>query len=150
MIPVRPVWQSFWGQLDTPSSFPNDWYGAATNQATHWAVAMFSTIAFCLVYGLVFSEMPYRWPVFAGASLGYLFYVEVWRQGWQGADSINDWVFWSLGAAVPLVALEEVWFRPNVCLEPRNVEGLALLGATAVIYLAHIIPRYLRQQKEAT
>lgn len=140
------VWQSFWGELDTPSSFPDDWYGAATNQGTHWAIGLVLSSAICQVFFVIFGEMPYREVVWLTVVSGYLLH-EIRRQGWDGVDTITDTMFVSLGAAFPLVSLKEIGTGAERSLAPKAESGLLLLAATLIIYAAHIIPRLVRHRR---
>jgi hypothetical protein len=145
---IRAILHAFWGELNTPSSFRADPYGALTNQAGHVAFGAFIAAAICLIYGAWFGEMPYRWPTWVCVTFAYLLLVEWRQQGWKGADSLIDGGFVSLGAAAPLVALKEVSAHPKVILEPQTDEGLAILGAIVVALSAYVYPRALRWWRE--
>ena len=142
---IRAVLSAFWGELNTPNAYRDDPYGALTNQAGHLALGAFGAAALSLAYCAVGGEMPFRWPVWAGITMVYLLAVEWLWQDWSGPDSVIDGGFVSLGAAVPLAALQEVAFYPNVILEPRPQEGLAILGAIVVALSAYVYPRAVRK-----
>lgn len=84
-------------------------YGFTTNQISHAAAIGFLLI----VYGLtlfwvwLYGEYPFKWMIALVGGLGYFAY-ELWDQGWQGADTIEDWWFVNVyGVWAPLVALSE-------------------------------------------
>jgi hypothetical protein len=62
----------------------------------------------CLGAFVVTGELPYRVDVFAVCLLGYVFF-ELYFQGWQGFDTVDDTVFVvAYGAGAPLYAFHEV------------------------------------------
>jgi hypothetical protein len=132
---------AFWGELNTPAAFPNDPYGALTNQAGHLCLGACLVATYCLIFCGIMGEMPYRLPTWALVTFGYLITIEWVGQGWQGPDSVFDGGFVSLGAAAPLVALKEVQFQPKVVLEPQIEQGLTLLAVIAVALAAYVFPR---------
>lgn len=148
---IRKVWQSFWNELNTPGSFPNDPYGALTNQAGHVCIGAFLVSAYCLAFAGLFGEMPYRVPTWGLITVLYLVLIEGIQQKSGGADSLIDGGFVSLGAAAPLAALKEVSFQPKVVLEPQPENGLAVLAVILVALAAYVYPRAVgkwRQGKE--
>lgn len=142
---IRAVWLAFWGELNTPSAYQDDPYGALANQSGHLALGAFLAAALSLAYCGIFGEMPFRWPVWASVVTTYLVAVEWLKQGWSGADSVIDSAFVALGAAAPLVSLKEVAFIPRVVLEPQPREGLTLLAVIVVALAAHVYPRAVRR-----
>lgn len=142
---IRAVWQSFWGDLNTPSAFRDDPAGAAANQAGHLAIGAFAAAFLSLAYCAIYGEMPFRIAVWLGVTWGYLVAVEWLTQGWKGGDSIIDGAFVSLGAAVPLASLKEVSFQPRVVLEPRPEQGLLILATIAVALAVYVYPRAVRK-----
>ena len=142
---IRAVWLAFWGELNTPSSFRADWYGAMTNAVGHIAMGAFLASALSLAYCAWAGEMPFRWPVWAAITLGYLLTVEWFVQRWSGPDSLIDGGFVSLGAAAPLASLREVAFFPSVKLEPQPLQGLTVLAVILLALAAYVLPR-LRQK----
>ncbi len=144
----RAVWLSFWGDLNTPESYYDEPGKAAANQGAHWALGLALASLVCLIYFRLFGEMPHREAVWAAVVTGYLF-LELRRQEWQGADTINDTMFVGLGAAFALVSLKEIWVGGQRCLDPRADEGLLLMAATLVIFAAHLTPRAWRQWRGA-
>jgi hypothetical protein len=145
---IGAVWQSFWGELNTPAEFKNDPYGAFTNQAGHLCLGASLVSAYCLMFCGIMGEMPYRLPTWALFTFGYLIAIEWTSQGWKGADSVFDGGFVSLGVAAPLVALKEVQFQPKVVLEPQIEQGLALLALIVVALAAYVLPRAVGKWRE--
>ena len=94
--------------LSEPSAFVNDWYGWLTNQVSHIGLGVFLTFAVCVLYWLMWSEMPYKTAVYAVIFFGYVAF-EVFYQGWRSFDTIEDTVFTvGYGAASILSAFSEV------------------------------------------
>lgn len=145
---IGTILRAFWGDLNTPSSFPNDPQGALTNQIGHLALGAFLAAFISLIYCAMAGEMPFRWAVWAGVSAAYLVMIEWLKQDWQKADSLIDGAFVSLGAAAPLAALKEVSFQPKVALEPQPEQGLAVLAVCLVALAAYVYPRAVRKWKE--
>lgn len=139
---------AFWGELNTPSAYRADPYGALKNQVGHVAFGAFLASALSLGYCAWFGEMPFRWPIWAAITLGYLLTVEWFVQRWSGPDSLIDGGFVSLGAAAPLAALKEVALYPSVTLEPQPVQGLVVLGVIVLALAVYVIPRALQKSRE--
>lgn len=144
----RAAWQSFWGDLDTPSSYPDRPDLAAANQAGHWSVGVGLAGFACLMWFAILGEMPHREAVWAAVVCLYLTW-EIRRQGWEGVDTITDTIFVALGAAFPLFSLKERMTPEGPTLDPRPDLGLPLMAATLVILAAHLIPRARRRLKRA-
>jgi hypothetical protein len=124
----------FMTSLFEPDDFLDDWYGWLTNQVSHIGVGVKLAFLMCLGAFVVTGELPYRVDVFAVCFLGYVFF-ELYFQGWQGFDTVDDTVFVvAYGAGAPLYAFHEV-----------NVGSLEVMGvltdlipffAVATIHLA--------------
>lgn len=141
------IWAVFWGDVNTPSNFANDWYGGVTNQIGHVMLGLFAVCAICVAYAVAFGEMPWRGPVGMGIIAVYFFGIELWRQKWQGADTIVDTCFVALGVIAPLVSLHEVAFSPAIKLQ-LDIYGLAISMTAIVIGLAgYAYPRIDRGLK---
>lgn len=136
------IWKSFWGELNTPDSFSDQPYEGALNQAGHIMIGATAAVILCLLWQMAFGEMPYRWAVGLGLSIGYLLLIECLRQGWQGADSVVDAAFVSLGVALPLISLREV--RPGA-LEPQAIPGIVGLLCAAAALGLYVYPRARRK-----
>ena len=144
---IREALSALWSDLSTPDAFPNDPYGALTNQAGHLCLGAALAATYCLIFCGIMGEMPYRLPTWALVTFGYLITIEWVGQGWQGPDSVIDGGFVSLGAAAPLVALKEVSFQPKVVLEPQVEQGLTLLALIAAALGAYVLPRYIGHRR---
>ncbi len=146
----QQIWKMFWGNLNTPESYPTDWYSALTNQSAHWAWAAAAVCAICAAYVLYFQEMPPRWELWLIVVFSYSFIIEYLRQGWRKHDSFNDTYFIALGAGGPLISLYEVRIHPQVDLGlTYNGWGFAAWAIVVVIsFAAHVIPRIIRKIKE--
>jgi hypothetical protein len=98
----------FMTSLFEPDDFLDDWYGWLTNQVSHIGVGVKLAFLMCLGAFVVTGELPYRVDVFAVCLLGYVFF-ELYFQGWQGFDTVDDTVFVvAYGAGAPLYAFHEV------------------------------------------
>lgn len=138
------VWQAFWGDLNRPETFASDPYGALTNQAGHVLLGGVAVCTVCVLWALLYSEMPYRWPTGLIVVGLYAALVEWWRQGWQRGDSLIDTAFVALGVAGPLVSLTEVRVRVNVEMQLQPwAFGLWLAGTVAALAV-HVAPRIKR------
>ena len=142
------VWRSFWGELNTPDDFHDKPYEGGMNQAVHWIMGAASIVVICLLWAILYGEMPYKIPTWCVVTGTYALAVERLRQGWKGADSIVDTYFFGLGSALPLLALTEVSFRPKINLEPNPIEGLTGLGVTVVSLALYVYPRAKRKWKK--
>jgi hypothetical protein len=76
------------------SNFRADPYGWATNQIGHaflvGAVLLTYLPVLACWYGL--GEFPPKWAIVVGAGIAYAAY-EAIDQGWNGADTVEDWWF---------------------------------------------------------
>ena len=139
------VWRMFWGDLNTPDSFHDRPYEGGMNQAVHVIMGAATVVVICLVWAIAYGEMPYKIPTWCVVTGGYAMIIEWFKQGWKGADSILDTYFWGLGAALPLVSLSEVAFRPEIKLVPNAVEGLIGIGVTVLSLAVYVYPRARRK-----
>lgn len=146
---IWAVWLSFWGDLNTPSSFPDDPEGGMKNQASHVLIGLILSAWVCVGWALVAGEMPYRLGVWCAVVSTY-FWFEMKRQEWQGADTLIDTGFVGLGAAVPLVSLKEVAFQPEIDLRLQLAGAILILIAIPVAVLAYGAPRMVRKYRATT
>jgi hypothetical protein len=93
-----------------PDNFRDDPYGHATNQIGH----AFAVGCLGLVYGVVLAcwyfggEFPPKWSIIAGAAVFYAAFEWI-TQGWNGWDTVEDWVFVVIhGTAAPVMIFSEV------------------------------------------
>lgn len=143
------VWRAFWGDLNTPSSFPDDPEGGLKNQASHILIGFYLSACLCVIWALIAGEMPHRaavWPAVTGT---YFWFIEWRRQQWQGADTLIDTFFVGLGAAVPLVTLKEVAFRPDIDLRLQMAGAVVIFVAIPVALAAYAIPRVFRKYRRS-
>ena len=145
------VWRMFWGDLNTPESYPDDWYMALTNQSSHWGWSAAAICAICVGWALVFGGMPYRVPLWFVVVALYAFWVEYLRQGWRKHDSFNDIYFVALGAAAPLVSLQEVTYRPEIrlALVEDGWGFVVWMAVVLVSFAAHVVPRIVRKLRQS-
>jgi hypothetical protein len=138
------IFSEIWRELNTPDGFTTNWYGYATNQVTHLAMG-FSAV--CVVSALYFgfhgefSQKAHLWGLVA---ISYAIY-EMAAQGWNGKDTVEDWVFFSLyGAGVPVVIMNEVT-PGNPTLEVNSQLVVPAIGLVVAHLLGGIIARvYLK------
>lgn len=141
----------FWQVLMTPSDYADDPYSEASNQLGHIALGSIFSLVACIVWFLVFGEMPVRWEVWAGVVVIYAVMVEAWLQGWAGRDSFADTFFVQCGATMTLMPVKEVAFAPDlVVIEFRpQLLGVLMLASTAALML-HLRPRIIAYFEDKT
>lgn len=118
-----------------PDNFRNDPYGYVTNQIGH----AFAVGFLRLTYGVVLAcwyfagEFPPKWSIILGAGVAYMAY-ELIDQGWNGWDTIEDWVFVVVhGVAAPVMIFSEI--KPG----STKFEGDLLVALPfIVLFMAHI------------
>lgn len=141
------IWRAFWGDLNTPSTYYADPYGAAVNQISHMALGAVAVVAICAAWALIYGEMPYRWGAGVAVVVLYAAVIELGVQRWSGQDSTVDTAFVAMGAAAPLVSLHEVTFLPAIRLEfyaGNALTWLVCAVATLAVYVAPRIRRWAR------
>lgn len=142
---MHAIWAflvAFWGEINTPESYPDKPYEAALNQIGHLFIGALFSSGVCVVYAAAIGEMPYKWIVFSALVGGYAALIEWLQQGWAGADSIVDIGFVALGVVAPLVALTEDARTLQLVYNPGPF-GL-WTGTTAIILGLYIYPRVRR------
>lgn len=139
------VWRMFWGDLNTSDSFYDKPYEGGMNQAVHILIGIALVCIVCLGYALLMSEMPYKTLTWLTITGGYAVVIEGWRQGWMEEDSLVDTAFVGLGAAIPLVALSEVSFRPHIKLVPNETEGMISICIAIITLAIYVYPRAKRK-----
>ena len=130
-------------RLIEPSAFLNDWYGWLTNQSGHILLGVFMAFFVCLIAFFALGELPFRLDVFAACLFGYVAF-ELFTQGWQGYDTLEDTVFVvAYGCGAPLAAFHEVTAgSADVALDLRALIPFFL---ASVIHLAcGVVFRYYR------
>lgn len=144
---IWSVWRAFWGELNTPSSFPADPEGGGKNQAAHILIGFYLASVVCILWALAIGEMPHRLAVWPAVTLTYFWLIELRRQQWQGADTLIDTAFVGLGAAVPLVSLKEIAFDPAIDLRLQMPGAVVVFLAIPVMLLAYVAPRIFRKYR---
>jgi hypothetical protein len=148
MISIVSLFAAFWSELNDPSTYRDDPYGAAVNQLGHVALGAFTVSAVCVIWQLVFGEMPYRVPTWLILTAGYAVLIEWAIQGWSRADSIIDTGFVALGFLIPLASFKEVGrYRDGVTLYLDAPVSGACLAATAVMLAVYVAPRAVRKYR---
>ncbi len=130
-----------------PDSFPLDGYGFTTNQFGHAAGIGF----LCFVYGmtlvwfLIFGEFPYKEYIALFGGIAYLAF-EVYTQGWQKWDTIEDWWFVNVyGIWGPLCSFREVQ-AGSIDVATDLFAPLPFIGLLVVHLLAGSYVRWRRKQ----
>lgn len=144
---MESVWKAFWGDLNTPSSFPDDPEGGLKNQASHILIGFYFAACLCIAHALIAGEMPHREGVWLAVTVSYFWLIEIRRQQWQGADTLIDTAFVGLGAAVPLVSLKEVAFQPDIDLRLQLPGAVVIFVAIPVALATYAIPRIFRKYR---
>lgn len=138
---MSALW-SLWAILNTPSKFDNDPYGGLTNQWGHYSGSAALFMLFSAGWFAVFGEMPYRWPVAFGMITFYAVFIEWFKQGWQGRDSVEDTLFFALGPITVAASVEEVAFRGSISTMAVHVYAMAFfIGLAGSLCLAYAFQR---------
>ena len=149
MISIFAALAAFWDELNTPTKYQDDPYGAAVNQLGHVALGAFAVSAVCVAWQLAFGEMPYRVSTWLILTTGYALLVEWVVQGWSRADSMIDTAFVALGFLIPLASFKEVGrYRDGVTLY-LDAPTSAMCLVTLLIMLAiYVTPRAIRKYRQ--
>ena len=97
-----------WAILATPSRFEGDPYGGLLNQWGHYTLGAAVYILACAAWFFVDGEMPHRWIAAGAMSALYGLAWELFRQGWRGRDTVEDWAFTSGGMFTVASSVQEV------------------------------------------
>ena len=148
MSGIFAVLASLWAEINHPSTYLADPYGAAVNQLGHVALGAFTVSAVCVIWQLVFGEMPYRVPTWLILTAGYAVLIEWAIQGWSRADSLIDTAFVALGFLIPLASFKEVGrYRDGVTLYLDAPVSGACLAITFVMLAMYVLPRAVRKYR---
>ena len=93
-----------------PDDFSNDPYGYWTNQVAHALQVGFLLLVYGVTLGWWYfaGEFPQKEWIIGGAAVGYGAY-ELIDQGWQGWDTVEDWVYVVVyGVAGPVTTFTEI------------------------------------------
>ena len=117
-------------------------YGFTTNQISHTAFVGLLLIVYgsCLVWHLIFGEMPYKWLVALLGGIGYLAY-EIREQGWNGVDTVEDWWFVNVyGVWAPLTIFSEAPPEVSKCIGHAAFVGdLYIALPWVVLFSIHLM-----------
>lgn len=97
---------ALWRELNTPSDFAGQPYIGLLNQRGHTMLGTELYIYLACAWFAVGGEMPSGLVVAFAVSIAYGVVIEWGVQGWRKRDSLQDWLFVSLGAAVPAAAFQ--------------------------------------------
>jgi hypothetical protein len=128
------ILSTIWNELKTPDGYPVDWYGYATNQVTHLAMG-FAFV--CILSGLhfaMFGEFAQKGALWFTAAMVYAVY-ELSSQGWNGKDTVEDWVFFSIYGAVPPIAM----FSEIEVGNPELLVNSQIAAPVIGVVVAHLI-----------
>ena len=130
-----------------PDSFRLDGYGFTTSQFGHALGIGF----LCFVYGLtlawflLFGEFPYKKHIAIFGGIAY-FAFELYTQGWQKWDTVEDWWFVNVyGIWGPLCSFSEVHIGSEKVATDLYAP-LPFIGLLAVHLLAGSYVRWSRTQ----
>ena len=125
---------TIWKELNTPDGYPADWYGYATNQVTHLAMGFAAACLLSNFHFYIFDEFARKGALWFAIALMYAVY-ELSAQGWNGKDTVEDWVFFSVyGAGVPIVIFTEL----EVGSPMLSINSQLVVPVIAVI-VAHLL-----------
>lgn len=142
------VLHRMWVALNTPSDFYNDWYGGVTNQLGHTAIGAAFAALICVLFGVLFGVMPFKWIVFAGILGFYGFGIEGGHQQSPAIDGILDTYFIMCGVSIVLFSLSQVGVTTDgVHLILHEGPALIGLGVTTLSLIAYAIPRAIREYR---
>lgn len=141
MSPIRQFWQV----LMTPSDHAGDPYAEASNQLGHIALGCIFSLVACVIWFIIFGEMPYRAHVWVTVVFGYAILFEILIQGWEGRDSTIDTFFVACGSTMTLWPVREIGFSPDiVVIEFKPVLLGSLMLISAIALCLHLWPRIKR------
>ncbi len=134
-----------WRELKTPDAYPNNWYGYAKNQLSHFMLGFTAACVMSHVHFTIFDEFAQKGALWASIAMMYAIY-ELSSQGWQGKDTVEDWFFFAIyGAGVPIFMFNEIEQGSPVL----TVNATLAIPAVAVIYghlIVGIIARIITMQ----
>jgi hypothetical protein len=95
-------------ELSRADAYPSDWYGYARNQLSHFALGITTAAMLAQAHFAVFDEFAKKGALWAVIAFGYAAF-EILRQGWNGRDTVEDWLFFAAyGAGLPIFLFNEV------------------------------------------
>ena len=82
-------------------SFEEDAYGYLTNQISHVVLGFYViTLIVGITFNFFLDAYPNQVPFVLAAVFGYLFIWELGIQGWRGLDTLEDSMYFSMGASL--------------------------------------------------
>lgn len=137
-----------WDELGKADDFSDDWYNGNNNQQTHILLGLVTgaTIASC--FALWFGEFPVRASVSIVFAFVFIIYIQIFRQGWNGADTIWDSYFYILGLVAVLFSFLEIEDHGTgydfvLAAFPSRILSFILIGFISLVIYAW--PRMKRQ-----
>jgi hypothetical protein len=130
--------------LFRPDNFRADPYGHTTNQTSHSMVGFLGFVyGFVLLVYLTWGEFPPKWAIIVCAAVAYTAF-ELWDQGWNGWDTVEDWIFVVVhGVAAPVMIFDEV--TPG---SPKFQGDLLVAAPFIVFFLCHLaLGAWLRKRR---
>lgn len=108
MSKLKKVLKRMIAELSKAEAYENDWYGYATNQLSHFAIGVATAALLSQLYFAVFGEFVEKGALWFVVAFGYMIF-EITRQGWNGRDTLEDWIFFAVyGAGLPIFLFHEV------------------------------------------
>lgn len=96
-MPVASVVKKIIIELKKPDDFSKNWYAWATNQIGHFVIGLMLAAIFTAIGYWLFGEIPYKLPLWLSIAITYALWESM--QGWNGRDTIEDWLFVALYGA---------------------------------------------------
>lgn len=142
------IWRAFWKELNTPDDYHADPYGGGKNQVSHVAIGAFLAGMICVIYGVIFNEMPYKTAVLGVMAVFYGFGIEVRVQESSLSDGLADTAFLLLGACAILFSFTEVAVsNSEILLKLNRAEAALSLVCIVLALVLYILPRAVRKYR---
>jgi hypothetical protein len=138
MVHILETLRAIWQEANRPDSFMGRSYDLFVNCFLHAAIGVFLAAQISLGWSLITGEMPARLAVLFLIVVGYFVFIEWFRQGYKGWDSVADAIYVAIGALVTLYTFKEVRVCGKYLLEPNPSAAVALLSALPVVILLHV------------
>ena len=123
-----------------PSAFDGDPYGGFLNQWGHFTGGVAAFLLACAAFFVFDGEMPPRYIAAVFVIGAYVWIIEIRVQGWRGKDSLEDTLFFSMGAMLLPGSLREVaavgWYSEIVVNVGGVAAGLGAATGACLIYAA--------------
>ena len=149
MKEICKILKGVWGELAKPESFEDDWYKGCLNQCSHSIIGVVSAAIVVSCYSLWADELPFRSIIAIGFSFLFILYIQIYRQGWKGADTIWDSYFYILGLCAALFSFVEIDAEKTLghdfalAFFPERLLFFVITGITSL--LIYSWPRMKRQ-----